>query len=698
MFDLSARALAALALLAAEGEKPPTPPAAARVPRVLKIHGDVLTDDYFWLREKKKPEVIAYLKAENAYTEASTAHLKVFQETLYKEALGRIQQDDLSVPVPDRGHVYYSRTEKGKQYPILCRKKAGDGATEEVLLDGNELAAGKKFFSLGASRVSDDGKLLAYAADFTGFREYHLSVKDLTTGKLLEDRKRKAAGFAWAADNRTLFYVTEDAAKRAHKLWRHAVGTDKDTLVYEEKDELFRLSVRNSRDRKYLFATSRSATTSEVRYFRADLDWDAWRVVRPREEGHDYTVETRHEVMWIRTNKGAKGFRVVTALMTDTKLGEWTEAFPHKDGVTIDDVIPFARFIVLTVREAGLRQIDVYDTETAKTHRVDWPEPVFSASATPTPEFDTPKLRLSYTSLVTPRSVYEYDMKTRKRVLLKQEKVLGGYDPSAYKSERIWATAKDGVKVPISLVYHKDTKRDGSAPLWLSGYGSYGASSPPGFSSANLSLLDRGVIVATAHIRGGGDMGKAWHDDGKMLKKMNTFTDFIACADHLVEKKYTSHARLAIQGGSAGGLLIGAVLNLRPDLCKVAVLNVPFVDVINTMLDASLPLTVQEYLEWGNPARKAEYEYMKAYCPYTNLKEAAYPAMLVTTSLNDSQVMYWEPAKYVAKLRTLKKGDAPLLFRCNMDGGHGGSSGRYDSLKERMRDRAFVLSQLGITK
>ncbi|MGL4554201.1 MAG: S9 family peptidase, partial [Gemmataceae bacterium] len=565
---------------------------------------------------------------------------------------------------------------------------------EEILLDGNELAKGKKFFSVGGSQVSPDGTTLAYAVDETGFREYYLAVKDLTAGKLIEAGKRKTSSFVWAADGKTLFYVTEDAAKRAHKLWRHVVGTDTDDLVYEEKDELFRLGVSRSRDRKFVFATSRSATTTETRWLAADKPDGAFAVVLPREDGHEYSADHRDGLLWIRTNKGAKGFRVVTAPAADP--AEWTEVVPARDGVTGEGVILFKDFAVLAERDGGLQQLAVRDLKTGRTHRIEWPEPVYSAFPAPTPEWDSPTLRLSYTSLVTPRSVIEYDLASRKRAVLKQEKVLGGYDPANYRSERIFATAKDGTKVPISLVYRADTKLDGTAPLWLSGYGSYGASIPPAFSVWNLPLLDRGVVLAQAHVRGGGDMGKAWHDDGKMLKKKNTFTDFIACADQLIEKKYGSRERLAIEGGSAGGLLVGAVLNERPDLCKAAVLAVPFVDVINTMLDETLPLTVQEFLEWGNPKKKAEYDYLKSYCPYTNLKPAAYPAMLVTTSLNDSQVMYWEPAKYVAKLRTLKRGDAPLLFKCNMAGGHGGSSGRYDALKERAFKAAFVMEQLGV--
>jgi oligopeptidase B len=682
------------ALLPAAEDAAPKPPVARRVPHVVKLHGDVRADDYFWLRDKKKPEVLDHLKAENAYTAARTAHLKEFQEKLYQEALARLQQTDQDVPVPENGYLYYRRTVKGQQYPIHCRKKGSADAAEEVLLDGNVLGKGQHFFNVSRLSVSDDGDRLAYASDVTGFREYYLSVKDLRTGKLLEDRRRKVNTFSWAADGRTLFYVTEDAAKRPYRLYRHVAGGDKDELLYEEKDELYRLFVRRSRDRQYLFAESASSLTTEVRYLPAARPGDAFRVALPRRDGHEYHLDHRDGKFWIRTNRDAKTFRVVTAPVG--KPDDWSEELPWRKGVTVENVSLFRDFVVFSEREDGLQQLAVRDLKTGQTHRVSWPEPVYSVFATPTPEFDTTALRFRYTSLVTPASVFEYDMKTRRRALLKQDKVLGGYDATKYASERIFATAKDGTKVPISLVYRKGTPRDGTAPLWLSGYGSYGASVPAAFAANNLLLLDRGVVWAWAHVRGGGDLGKTWHDDGKMLKKINTFTDFIACADHLVAARYTARDRLAIEGTSAGGLLIGATLNLRPDLCKVAVLNVPFVDVINSMLDASLPLTVQEYLEWGNPNQKGEYEYMKRYCPYSNLKPAEYPAMLVTTSLNDSQVMYWEPAKYVARLRTLKKGTAPLLLRCNMDGGHGGSSGRYDAIKERMFKVAFVLEQLGV--
>jgi oligopeptidase B len=688
--------LAFLPLPASLAEQPsPTPPVAKKIPHVTRIHGDVRTDSYFWLRDKTSPQVRAYLEAENAYTKSMTGHLEPFQNKLYEEALARIQQTDQEVPVPNHGYLYYTRTEKGKQYPISCRKKAG-GDDEEILLDQNELAKGHKFFSVGGTQVSDNSKLLAFASDVSGFRLHHISVKDLETGKILEDRKRRAAGFAWAADNKTLFYVAEDAAKRPYKLIRHVVGSDSDEVIYEEKDELYRLGIRRSRDRKYLFAVASSSLTTEVRYLPAHTPDGTFQVILPRLEKHEYHVDHRDGQFWIRTNKDARGFRVVTAPVT--KADQWTAVLRHRPGVTVENVTLFKDYVIFSERENGLQQLAVRDLHTNDTHRIAWPEPVYSVFASPTPEFDTAALRFRYTSLVTPSSVFEYDMKTRKRKLLKRVKVLGGYDPSQYRSERIFATARDGVKVPISVVYRKDTPRDGTAALWIQGYGSYGASIPAGFSTNNLLLLDRGVVIAWAHIRGGGDMGKSWHDDGKMMTKMNTFTDFIACADHLVEQKYGSRQRLAIEGGSAGGLLIGAVVNMRPEVCKVAVLNVPFVDVINTMLDASLPLTIQEYLEWGNPNKKDEYDYIKRYCPYTNLRAAKYPAIFVSTSLNDSQVMYWEPAKYVAKLRSLKTDKSPLLFKCNMAGGHGGPSGRYTVIKDRMLKTAFVLEQIGITK
>jgi len=675
-----------------------TPPVAKVVPQKTEIHGDVRVDNYFWLREKTSPEVIKHLEAENAYTAAVMKPAEPLRDALYKEMLGRIKQTDLSVPTRNHGYFYYTRTVEGQQYPIHCRKKGGLDAAEEVMLDANAMAKGHKFFNIGGTHVSDDGNLLVFGVDTTGFREYFLSVKDLRTGKVLEDHFVKAASAAWAADNRTLFYVTEDHAKRPHKLWRHVVGEpkDKDVLVYEEKDELYRLNVSRSRDRKYLFRSSRSSTTTEQWYVPASEPTAEWIAILPREGKHDYTAEHRGGQFYIRTNKdGATNFKVMTCPVDNTEPANWKDFIPYSAAVMVGGIGVYKNHAVIAEREGGLSQVRVHDFRTGKQYRIDFPEPVYDVFGAGSPEYDTDTVHLNYTSLVTPMSVYDYNLDTKERKLLKRTEVLGGYDPDKYQSERIEATAEDGTKVPISLVYKKGLKRDGSAPLLLYGYGSYGATLPVGFNSSRLSLLERGVVYAQAHIRGGSDLGRQWYDSGKMMSKKNTFTDFIACADHLVKEKYCARDRLAIQGGSAGGLLIGAVLNFRPDLCKAAVLQVPFVDVVNTMLDASLPLTVQEYLEWGNPNNRSEYEYIKTYCPYTNLARKAYPSVLVMTSLNDSQVMYWEPAKYVAKMRSLKSDSNPLLFKCNMDAGHGGASGRYDALKELAFIYAFMLDQIG---
>jgi oligopeptidase B len=673
---------------------PPLPPAAKKIPRVTELHGDKIVDNYFWLRDKKSEEVLNYLRAENAYTELVTARWNGLPDRLYKEIIGRIKQTDLSVPIQEGGWWYYTRTEEGKQYPIQCRRKGSMESSEEIYLDGNQLAKGKKFLGLGMMHVSDDGNLLAFATDETGFREYKLSVRDLRSGEFLPDHVEKISSAAWAADNKTLFYVTDDHAKRPYRLFRHHLGNSKDELLYEERDELYRLSVHRSHDRKFVFANSSSSLTSEARYLSIDQPDGEFQLVLPRENEHRYNVDHRDGLFYIRTNKNAKNFKLVTAPVKEP--AKWTEFIPHRPEVMLEGINLFAKYAVISEREQGLSHLSVYNFGSGKSERITFPEPVYAVSGNANPEFNANLFRFSYTSLVTPPSIFEYNFETKQRKLLKQTEVLGGYDPAQYQSERVFATAKDGVKVPISIVYRKDVKLDGNAPCLLGGYGSYGSAIPATFQAPNLSLLDRGVVVAWAHIRGGGDMGQAWHDDGKMMHKKNTFTDFITCADYLVDHKYTSHERLAIKGGSAGGLLIGAVLNFRPDVCKAAVLNVPFVDVVNTMLDESLPLTVPEFLEWGNPKVKAEYDYIKTYCPYTNIAAKEYPAMLVTTSLNDSQVMYWEPAKYVAKMRTLRTDHNPLLFRINMAGGHGGSSGRYDRFKELGFDMAFILTELGV--
>ena len=684
--------------IAQERATPIEPPVAKKVPRIETLHGDRRVDDYYWLRQKSDAEVIRYLEAENAYTEAMTRGSQPFQETLYKEMLGRIKQTDLSVPYRLRGFYYYSRTEEGKQYPIHCRKKGSLEGPEEVVLDLNALAEGHKFLGLGAYVVSDDGLKVAFSLDTTGFRQYTLQVKDLVTGTLGSERVENVGSVAWGADNATLFYTVEDAAKRQYRLYRHRLGEAHagDALLYEEKDERFEIGIRRSLSKAYLFLTSGSHTASEVYLLAADRPGDAFRLVAPREKEHEYYLEHHGDRFFIRTNQGAPNFRLVSAPVTDPGKAKWEEVIPHRPDVMLTGLSCFADYYVVTEREGGLPQIRITDFRTGATHRMAFPEPVYTAGSSTNAEYETSTYRYTYQSLITPSSVFDYDMATREAKLLKQTEVLGGYDPARYESERAWATASDGTRIPISLVYRKGLVRDGSAPMLLNGYGSYGISQNATFSSNRLSLLDRGVVFAIAHVRGGGEMGKTWHDQGRMMKKKTTFTDFIAVAEHLIATKVTARDRLVISGGSAGGLLMGAVSNLRPDLFKAVVAEVPFVDVINSMSDASLPLTVGEFEEWGNPKVKAEYDYMKTYCPYTNTTAKAYPSMLVKTSLNDSQVMYWEPAKWVAKMRALRTDRNSLLFKINMGAGHGGSSGRYDALREVAFNYAFILSQFAI--
>jgi oligopeptidase B len=679
----------------------PQPPVARKVPKIDVVHGDVRQDDYHWLREKDSPDVSAYLEAENAYADGVLQPTEAFQTSLYKEMLARIKEDDQSVPYPYGSWLYYSRTETGKQYPIHCRKRTPDDP-EEVTLDLNALAVGHAFLSLGAYVVSDDGRWLAYSLDVTGFREYTLSVKDLFTGEVAPERIDKVASVAWAADSATLFYVLEDDAKRPYRLWRHRLATPvaDDVLVYEERDALFRLGVWRSRSRALLFAGSGSFTTTETRWLPAGEPAGDWRLVLAREKDHEYSVDhgvgVGGDVLYLRTNAGGRrNFRLVVTPIDDPDPARWRELIPHREDVMLEDVDVFASFYVVQERAEGLLRLRITELGGDATHYVEFPEPTYEVSADVNAEFATPNYRLRYQSFITPASVYDYDVGGRRLVLLKQQPVLGDFDPTRYRSERIHATAANGTRVPISLVYRVGTPRDGSTPMLLAGYGAYGIPYPVTFSSSRLSLLDRGLTVGIAHVRGGGELGKRWHDQGRMLQKRNTFTDFIACADALVAAGYTAADRLVIEGGSAGGLLIGAVLNMRPDLARGALLRVPFVDVINTMLDESLPLTVGEFEEWGNPKIREQYEYMKTYCPYTNLATRAYPNILVRTSLNDSQVMYWEPAKWVARLRALNGGYPPLLFKINMAAGHGGSSGRYDALHELALDYAWVLTVLG---
>lgn len=679
-----------------------TPPVAKRIPHPTKIHGDTREDDYFWLREKGTPEVTAYLEAENAYTDTVLKHTAGLQENLYREMLSHIQETDLSVPYRQSNWLYYSRTEEGKQYPIYCRKQAED-AEERITLDLNALAEGEQFLALGAYAVSDDGNLLAYSTDVTGFREYTLRVKDLRTGELLPDKIEKVGSVVWAGDNRTFFYTTEDDAKRPYRVFRHGLQqtAESDTLVYEESDGLYRAFAYRSRDRRFVFIGSAASTATEIHFLPSATPESKLTRIAPRELEHEYYVDHRDGLFYIRTNRDAVNFRLVTAPVDAPGEDHWTEIVPHRETVVLDDHDVFAGHLVLTEREGGLPRLrirDLWGKGAGKEHSITFPEPTYTVSGDVNREFDTNHFRFRYSSMVTPTSIYDYDMDTQDRTLLKETPVPGGFDRENYASEYIFATAEDGTNIPISLVYRKGFTRDGNAPLLLYGYGSYGFSYPPGFNSNRLVMLDRGVVFAIAHIRGGGEFGKPWHDDGKMFRKRNTFTDFIACAEHLIAQKYTSANRLGIMGASAGGLLMGAVANLRPDLFHAIVSGVPFVDVLNTMLDETLPLTIGEYLEWGNPNISDQYAYMRTYCPYTNLEAKDYPATLVRTSLNDSQVMYWEPAKYVAKLRTLKTNDTPLLIHTNMAAGHGGASGRYDALKETAMDYAFLLWQWGISE
>jgi oligopeptidase B len=675
------------------------PPMTEKKTKTTKIHDDTMIDDYFWLREKTNPQVIAHLEAENAYAEAMMKPTAALQDKLYKEMVGHIKETDVTVPYRWGNYFYYSRTEQGKQYPINCRKKGSLDAKEEVVLDQNEMAKGLKFFSVGAFVPSDDGNLIAYSTDTTGYRQYKLRIKDMRTGDLLPETFERVGNVAWATDNKTVFFTTEDAVtKRSDKFFRHVLGSDKVDLIFEEKDELFDIGTGRSRDKAVILLGSESKTSSEWRYLPADAPAAELKIISPRQPDHEYNVDHRGDLFYIRTNKGAKNFRVVTAPVSNPSQANWKELIAHRPEVKIADIDLFAKHLVLSEWEKGLQKIEILDFQTNKQHRVEFPEPVYSASLAQNREFTTPVVRYNYQSLVTPSSVFDYDMNTRKATLLKETEVPGGFDKKNYKSERLFATATDGTKIPLSVVYRQETKLDGSAPLLLYGYGSYGASMAPTFSSNRLSLLDRGVVYVIAHIRGGGELGEEWREAGRMMKKMNTFTDFINSAEYLVKNKYTSSDRLVIQGGSAGGLLMGAVTNMRPDLFKAVVAQVPFVDVLNTMLDASLPLTTSEYIEWGNPNEKAAYDYIKQYSPYDNVGRKNYPSMLVKISLNDSQVPYWEGAKLVARLRAMKTDNNPLLLKTNMGAGHGGSSGRYDFLHEVAFDYAYMLWQMGIAQ
>ncbi len=691
------------------------PPIAKKIHTETTLHGQTLVDDYAWLRDKDNPEVIAYLEAENAHAEAQTVALAPLRDQLYAEMLSHIKQTDVSVPFRDGAHWYYTRTEEGQQYAIHCRKAVNEkskasgpegpdpAAPEEILLDGNQLAQGHAFFAIGAFDVSDDGRWLAYSTDTTGFRQYTLHIKDLATGETLADSVERTGSVVWAADNKTLFYTVEDEEqKRQFQLYRGRAGQlAAAVLVYQDDDERFNLAAGRTRDGAFIVMESASHITTECWFLAADKPEGSFTLVAPRQDDHEYSIDHRGGHLFIRTNDKGRNYRLVTAPVATPGRDHWTELIPHRDNVALEDIDIFANFFFALDREDGLPRLRLWKfagpgPAAQQTAEIAFPEPAYSAHPHINRIFDTATYRYSYQSLVTPSSVYEYDLATGASKLLKQVEVPGGFDRTLYASERIHATASDGTQVPVSLVYRKDARQPGKNPLYVYGYGSYGYALPLGFNSNRLSLLDRGIVMAYAHIRGGGDLGETWHDAGKMLTKRNTFTDFIACVEHLTQRGYGDPTRVAIEGGSAGGLLMGAVTNLRPDLTRAVLSHVPFVDVMNTMLDASLPLTVPEYEEWGNPNEEPYFNYMLSYSPYENLKPASYPAMLVKTSLYDSQVMYWEPAKYVAKLRTLKQESHPLLLVTNMQAGHGGASGRYDYLKEIAFDYAFVLRELGI--
>jgi oligopeptidase B len=679
--------------------KTSSPPHPKIIPKEIIHHGDVRVDNYFWLRDRSDPDMIPYLEAENRYTEEIMAPTGPLQERLYDEILGRIQETDVSVPVKRDDYFYYTRTEEGKAYAIQCRKHGNLEAPEEVLLDANVLAAGQKYFRLGNFAVSPDHRLLAYSTDLEGDEAYTIYVKNLAADELLPDRIANTYyTLEWANDNRTFFYTVLDQAKRPYRAYRHELGTASDALVYQEDDGRFELALEKTRSRRFLFIELSSPLTSELRYLEAADPRAEFRVMLPRRQGVEYDATHHAEYFYIRSNDRAKNFRLMRTDVGNPSTETWHEVIPARADVTIEGVDSFEDHLAVYERERGLEKICVRDGSGAFSHYIEFPEPVYTVSASGNAEYRTNLLRFAYTSLVTPTSVFDYNVRTRERELKKRYEVRGGYDGSQYQSERIFARAPDGVEVPVSLVYKKSFERNGAAALLLYGYGAYGHSIDPRFSSDRLSLLDRGMVFAIAHIRGGAELGEEWHDHGRLLEKRNTFTDFVACAEHLIAQRYTSSERLAIMGGSAGGLLMGAVLNKRPELFHAAIAKVPFVDTLNTMLDPSLPLTMAEYEEWGNPEDQQYYEYIRSYSPYDNVAPREYPTMLVTAGLNDPRVSYWEPAKWVAKLRALKKDSNVLLLKTNMGSGHFGPSGRYEGIKETAFDYAFLLQALNIQR
>ncbi len=675
------------------------PPVAKMIPKDVSIHEDRRIDNYFWLRERNNPEVLDYLRSENAYTETVMKHTEDLQTKLYEEMKGRIKETDLTVPVKIDDYYYYSRTEEGKQYSISCRKHKSLDANEEILLDQNELAEGYDYFQLGAFQISPNHQLLAYSVDTTGSEQYTLCVKDLSTDSLLPDKiSNTYYSVEWANDNQTLFYNILDEAKRPYKVFRHTLGTDpgEDVLVYHEEDERFFLDIKKSKSKKYLFFVLESQVTSEVRYLDANNPTGRFEVIHPREHEHEYSVYHQGDRFLILTNDQAKNFRLMEAPITGPSRDNWKEFIPHREEVKLEYLDVFRDYLVVYERVNGLKKIRVMDLTKVTDYHLDFDEPVYVIYGGFNPDFNSTKLRFTYMSMITPRTVYDYDMVKKTKELKKQKEVLGGYDSSLYQTERIYATASDGKKVPMSILYNKRMEKNGKNPVYLYGYGAYGSTMDPYFSSNRFSLINRGFVFVIAHIRGGGYLGRSWYEDGKLLRKKNSFSDFISCAEHLIAEKYASPEHLVISGGSAGGLLIGAVVNMRPELFKAVVADVPFVDVVNTMLDPTIPLTVIEFEEWGNPADNAYYDYMKTYSPYDNVEAKDYPHLLITAGLNDPRVQYWEPTKWTAKLRAKKTDSNILLLKTNMGAGHGGPSGRYDYLKEIAFEYAFILDVLGM--
>jgi oligopeptidase B len=673
------------------------PPQAPEKPHEIVEVGHTRNDPFFWLREKENPEVLKYLEAENRYTESALKHISKLQETLYNEMRGRIKESDVSVPEKIDDYYYYSRTETGKQYGIFCRKKGSLGAKEEVLLDENELAKGQDYFRIGMLSVSRDHKLLAYSMDANGSETYVLRIKSLESGLLLPDKiENCSSSFAWANDNKTFFYGQLDDAHRPYKALKHILGTnlDQDATIYEEKDDRFFLEISKSRNEKLIFVAVESELSSEVRFLDADRPDQELTLIRPRENELLYYVENHRDRFFIVTNENAKNFKIVEAPISSPGKENWKDFITYDPEVKIDSVDAFENHLAISERLKGLPAIRIYDLKSGESHEIDLDEPVYEVSLDRNPVFDTNIVRLDYSSFTTPDSVIDYNMVTRQKELRKEKSVLGGYQKSDYESERIFAKAGDGVEIPIALVYKKGFKKDGTAPMLLSGYGAYGICSDADFNSNTISLLDRGFVFAIAHIRGGGELGRTWYEEGKLLKKKNTFSDFICCAQNLIDQRYADPKRVAILGGSAGGLLMGAVMNMRPDLFRTVIALVPFVDLLNTMSDPSLPLTVTEYEEWGNPKYPKYFDYMASYSPYDNVDEKQYPNLLVTAGLNDPRVSYWEPAKWVAKQRTLKHQNRILLLKTYMGAGHGGNSGRFERLKETAMEYAFAIDTL----